>query len=74
MNLEEIKQFLKEYSGPELKIMEICGSHTAAIAGNGICSLLSDRIRLASGPGCPVCVTPSSYIDRLIDLCLTPGT
>ena len=54
--------------------MEICGSHTAAIAGNGICSLLSERIRLVSGPGCPVCVTPSSYIDRLIDLCLTPGT
>ena len=54
--------------------MEICGSHTAAIAGNGICGLLSDRIRLISGPGCPVCVTPSSYIDRLIDLCLTPGT
>ena len=53
--------------------MEVCGSHTAAIAGNGISSLLSDRICLVSGPGCPVCVTPSSYIDRLIELCLTPG-
>ena len=74
MNLEEIKKYLKEYNGPELKIMEVCGSHTGAIAKNGIPGLLSDRIHLISGPGCPVCVTPSSYIDRLIDLCLTPGT
>ena len=74
MDLEKIKKYLKEYSGPELKIMEVCGSHTGAIAKNGIPGLLSDRIRLISGPGCPVCVTPSSYIDRLIDLCLTPGT
>ena len=74
MDLEKIKKYLKEYSGTELKIMEVCGSHTGAIAKNGIPGLLSDRIRLISGPGCPVCVTPSSYIDRLIQLCLTPGT
>lgn len=73
MSPEEIKRYLKEYSGPELKIMEVCGSHTGAIARNGIPGLLSDRIRLISGPGCPVCVTPSSYIDRLIELCLEPG-
>ena len=74
VNLEEIKEYLREYNGPELNIMEVCGSHTGAIAKNGIPGLLSERIHLISGPGCPVCVTPSSYIDRLIDLCLTPGT
>ena len=72
MNLEEIKEYLKEYNGPELKIMEVCGSHTGAIAKNGIPGLLSGRIRLISGPGCPVCVTPSAYIDRLVELSLTP--
>lgn len=72
MNLEEIKRYLKEYNGPELKIMEVCGSHTGAIAKNGIPGLLSDRIRLISGPGCPVCVTPSSYIDRLVELSQEP--
>ena len=74
MNPEEIKRYLKEYNGPELRIMEVCGSHTGAIARNGIPGLLSDRIRLISGPGCPVCVTPSSYVDRLIELCLQPQT
>lgn len=67
-DLDSVKRFLKNYDGPEMNIMEICGSHTAAIAKNGIPSLLSPKIHLISGPGCPVCVTPSSYIDRLISL------
>ncbi len=48
--------------------MEICGSHTAAIARSGIRSFLSDHIRMVSGPGCPVCVTVTDYIDRLVKL------
>lgn len=50
--------------------MEVCGSHTAAIARYGIRSVISPKIKLVSGPGCPVCVTASSYIDRLADLAL----
>ncbi len=53
--------------------MEICGSHTAAIAKNGIPSLLSPQIRLLSGPGCPVCVAPVSFIENLKHLALQPG-
>jgi len=48
--------------------MEVCGGHTSAIHRFGIPSLLPDRIRLLSGPGCPVCVTSAEYIDRLIAL------
>lgn len=73
-DLESVKKFLRDYDGPPMNIMEICGSHTASIAKNGIPSLLSRKIRLLSGPGCPVCVTPSSYIDRLIDLSGRDGT
>lgn len=71
--LERVRRFLAEYDGPEVRIMEVCGSHTAAISKLGIPSLLSPRIHLLSGPGCPVCVTPTAYIDRLIALSLTPG-
>ncbi|MDD4565450.1 MAG: hydrogenase formation protein HypD [Eubacteriales bacterium] len=67
MNIERMIQELKEYEGPELKIMEVCGTHTASIFKSGIRSLISPKLRLISGPGCPVCVTPSSYIDRCID-------
>lgn len=71
--LGEIKEFLSHYEGPPMRIMEICGSHTAAIAKNGIRSLLSERIELVSGPGCPVCVTPTAYVDRAIELAGTEG-
>ena len=68
MNIEQIKRELLNYDGPSMRIMEVCGSHTEAVAKFGIPSLLSDKIKLLSGPGCPVCVTTSAYIDRLIDL------
>lgn len=44
-------------------IMEVCGTHTMAVARYGIRRLLPDSVRLVSGPGCPVCVTPNRYID-----------
>ncbi|MGI5902223.1 MAG: hydrogenase formation protein HypD [Desulfitobacteriia bacterium] len=73
MNLEKIIRDLKEYSGPPLNIMEVCGTHTASIFKNGIKSLLSSGIRLISGPGCPVCITPAAYIDRAVELALKPN-
>ncbi len=74
ITLEEIKEFLKNYDGDDINIMEVCGSHTDAIAKNGIPGMLSPKLHLLSGPGCPVCVTPSSYIDRLIELSKEPDT
>lgn len=67
MTLEQVTKELASYSGKQLKIMEVCGTHTAAIFQSGIRSLISPDIRLISGPGCPVCVTAPSYIDKLID-------
>src|SRR5574344_1003161 len=71
MSIENVITCLKEYDGPTIKLMEVCGSHTAAIAKYGIRTMISPKIQLVSGPGCPVCVTPSSYIDRLIELACT---
>jgi len=48
--------------------MEVCGSHTMAISRFGIRSLLPETVRLVSGPGCPVCVTPVGNIDHAIAL------
>lgn len=66
--------FLRSYDGAKIRLMEVCGTHTAEISANGIPSMLSDRIRLISGPGCPVCVTVSSYIDRLIEYSMSENT
>ncbi len=51
-----------------LKFMEVCGTHTMAIAAAGLKSLLRDKVRLVSGPGCPVCVTEKQFIDEAIAL------
>ncbi|MCR5676922.1 MAG: hydrogenase formation protein HypD [Agathobacter sp.] len=74
MEIKEIIEYLQNYQGPVIRLMEVCGSHTAAISKFGIRDLLSDRIELISGPGCPVCVTPSAYVDRLIELAKEPNT
>lgn len=48
--------------------MEVCGTHTMAIHRHGIRSLLPENLRLISGPGCPVCVTPATTIERILHL------
>ena len=55
-----------------ITLMEICGTHTMAIAKSGIKSLLPKEVKLISGPGCPVCVTPSSAIDMALELTKDP--
>ena len=54
-------------------LMEVCGTHTVAIARNGIRNLMPEGTRLASGPGCPVCVTSNRDIDTVIALARVPG-
>lgn len=56
-----------------VRIMEICGTHTMAIAKAGLRSLLAPGVELISGPGCPVCVTPAGDIDAALALCERPG-
>ncbi len=73
-NLEEIITALKEYDGEEVRIMEVCGTHTAAISENGIPDMLSPKIKLISGPGCPVCVTVTAVIDKLVELAMREDT
>lgn len=59
-------------TGP-VRLMEFCGSHTAAILKSGLRQLLPSDIKLLSGPGCPVCVTHQDDIDRMIALAAVPG-
>lgn len=55
-------------------LMEVCGTHSHAIARYGIKQLLPDGVRMLSGPGCPVCVTPARDIDLVIALARLPRT
>jgi hydrogenase expression/formation protein HypD len=57
----------------DIRIMEVCGTHTRAISKSGIRCLLPKEVVLLSGPGCPVCVTAESYIDAAIELLSLKG-
>ena len=56
----------------ETTLMEVCGTHTVSIARAGIRNLMPEGVRLASGPGCPVCVTSNRDIDTVIALARIP--
>ncbi len=60
--------------GPPVTLMEVCGTHTMAIYQHGLRALLPPSVKLISGPGCPVCVTPVGYIDHAVALARRPGT
>ncbi|MGC9373313.1 MAG: hydrogenase formation protein HypD, partial [Thermovirgaceae bacterium] len=42
--------------------------HTVSIFRNGLKSLFPEKLRLVSGPGCPVCVTDQGDIDAAISI------
>jgi hydrogenase expression/formation protein HypD len=67
--IERIRALVAE----PVSLMEVCGTHTVAISRFGLRSILPDGLRLLSGPGCPVCVTPLSEIDRAIAIAREPG-
>ena len=71
--LSEIRYLAQSCNKEKIQLMEVCGTHTVAIFRYGIKELIPDNIRLLSGPGCPVCVTPNSAIDQFIGLSRTPG-
>ncbi len=82
-------KFCDEYRDPELakklierihrhstkpaRLMEFCGGHTASVFKHGIRQLLPETIEMLSGPGCPVCVTANTDLDKAIALAHLPN-
>ena len=64
--VQALAREVRKASTRPVKLMEVCGGHTMSIQKFGIPALLPDTVELISGPGCPVCVTSRSYIDKAI--------
>ena len=64
----KIVERITTLSQRQIRLMEVCGTHTMSIFRSGIRGLLPDTISLLSGPGCPVCVTAQNEIDSFIAL------
>lgn len=53
----------------DVRLMHICGTHQDAIVRYGLEEMLNDvGVKIAQGPGCPVCVTTSREIADAITL------
>jgi len=57
----------------QVNLMEVCGTHTMSIAKAGIKRMLPSNVKLLSGPGCPVCVTPAAVMDEILRLSQDPS-
>ena len=71
-DLSRLAADLRAEARPGLTFMEVCGTHTMAIARHGLRQLLPEGMRLVSGPGCPVCVTAVADLDRVVALARLP--
>ncbi len=72
--MKEILAKIEELAGKigrDVKFMEVCGTHTQAVSRSGIRDVLPENIKLITGPGCPVCVTPQKDIDAIVSLALS---
>jgi hydrogenase expression/formation protein HypD len=67
--VKKINKIAREI-GREVRLMEVCGTHTQAISRYGIREILPKNIKLITGPGCPVCVTAQKDIDAIVSLAL----
>jgi len=66
--IERLNRCFGDVYDQDIRIMEVCGTHTRAISKSGIRYLLPKEVVLLSGPGCPVCVTSDSYINMAIEI------
>ena len=64
--VESLIHEIKSITTKPWTIMEICGGQTHSLVKNGLLDLLPDNVRMIHGPGCPVCVTPISLIDKAV--------
>ena len=75
-NSKEAEQFanaIRQSTTRSWTIMEICGGQTHSIAKYSLQDLLPKEIFLLHGPGCPVCVTPITLIDKAIHIAALPN-
>ena len=73
MRSEELIGRINALPRMDVKLMEVCGTHTMSIARAGIKRMLPGGVELLSGPGCPVCVTPGEVMDAALELASAPG-
>ncbi|RZN61692.1 MAG: hydrogenase formation protein HypD, partial [Candidatus Methanodesulfokora washburnensis] len=56
--------------GRKVRFMNFCGTHEWTTVHYGLRTLMPGNVELVAGPGCPVCITPSYYIEKAVELAM----
>ncbi|UCE29891.1 MAG: hydrogenase formation protein HypD [Candidatus Bathyarchaeota archaeon] len=68
---KKVARHIKSLAPPYgVKFCHVCGTHEWTITHHGLRSLLPKTVEVIAGPGCPVCILPSSDIHEAISLAL----
>ena len=70
--VEALARQIAKVAKRPMQFMEVCGTHAHAVGRLGLRQLLPETLTLLSGPGCPVCVTPTGEIDWALELAVRP--
>ncbi len=70
MRAKELAELIeKEAKGEEeIRLMHLCGTHEDTITKYALRSFLPENVKLLSGPGCPVCITPDVDLQKVFHL------
>jgi len=72
MEAEQFADAIRQSTTRPWTLMEVCGGQTHSIAKYSLQDLLPKEISLLHGPGCPVCVTSITLIDKAIHIAGQP--
>lgn len=71
--LKRLAHRISGYRLEDVSLMEFCGGHTVAVLKYGIRQVLPEGVRMLSGPGCPVCVTDNTELDKAMEYAKIEG-
>lgn len=62
---------LRSRGRDNVRIMNFCGTHEWTTVHYGLRSMVPKEVDMVAGPGCPVCVTPSAYVEAAVGLAMS---
>lgn len=70
--IDELNKLVADKPDLTFHYMEVCGTHTTSVSRHALDTVFPPGLKLTSGPGCPVCVMPTGYIDQALALAGRP--
>lgn len=61
--MQKYVERLKSRGWSTVRVMNFCGTHEWTTVHYGLRTIVPKEVDMVAGPGCPVCVTPSAFVE-----------